>query len=383
MNEPQVVALISLLLYSSLALVAGRYYLKFVRLRITRSSHSSPQQSKVLYDGPKEWFFLVLTITALIDIPLPIGCLYEGGPQDCEWDNLSYPIGWYLHMIAIVGYAYTIMVPCILWNDIMTGGNGYLFPTSFTSCFSSLSLITTSSSHTTSPSPLKIFLRILMIGYIFNTVSDVISGIITFRVHNHSYYSTNIEYNISVIIEVILICCITIACFISGMRLHAFVIKQEQLLYPKQTTLASLPVTTSSAMGLGSIFATRKVEERPKAATTVKAHRIMLYLNLPMAVIMITYMIRGVFELRLVSWMPPAYIDTFRCSFIIWTFVAKWLPYGCCSFVLIWIMRMSGTERKMKAAQRPNISIASEAEYSVVSTDDMTRSLIDDQDDVF
>ncbi len=382
MNEAEVVSFISLLLYLSLAIVGGRYYWKFVQLRIARFTSPLP---RVLYDGPKEWFFFILTITALLDLPLPIGCLYEGGPKNCEWDSISYPIGWYLHILSIVGYAYTIMVPCILWNDIMTGGNGYLFPTTLHSCISSLSInsfITTSSSvlniHSLSSnasSPIKIFLRILFIGFICNTSIAIIEGMILFRIHDSAHFRTNIvEYNVSVVIEVILICCITIACFISGIMLQLFVNKQEQSRYPKDSLSSTFIGGTTIRKGDTSLA-------KESAMGTVKAHRILCYLNLPMAVIVITYLIRGLFELKFVSWMPIAYRDTFQCSFLIWTLLVKWLPYGCCSYVLIGIMRKSGTERrKMKMITRSNLDI----EYNVVnSVDDMviTKSLLDDYSD--
>ncbi len=72
-------ALISFFLYAGLGLLCIRYAFTFKQLRDTtvQFSHTALNGR---YDRPKFYFFLVLSISAVLDCFLYLGCVIDGGP---------------------------------------------------------------------------------------------------------------------------------------------------------------------------------------------------------------------------------------------------------------------------------------------------------------
>ncbi len=290
MLEVSIIAGLSAFFYASLALIAAGYYLKFRRIQLESPSKDTYYHSKFgRYDTPKVSFFLVLMISASMDVPLYIGCLVQGGPHDCEWDDLSYAVSWFLHLIAVCGYAYTIMIPCILWNDIIMNKDGKLFNSQF------------KADHT------KRFFQIASMLYVINTAVNAINAMISYRVHDHNHYTEkdNIA-DVLTFFEPLLIFGITVGCFWCGLRLQSYVMR------------AKLGWKTEL--------------------------KFLLHLNIPMLVIMCTYLARAIFVLRLVLFMPGWYRHSLTCSYLVWIIVTRWLPYIFCSIVLVLMMRFSGAE---------------------------------------
>jgi hypothetical protein len=289
MLEVNVIAALSVVFYGSLSFVSAFYFRKFRRIQLESPSKDTYYHSKFgRYDSPKVYFFLVLAISALLDVPLYIGCLTQGGPEDCEWHNLAYAIGWFLHLFAVCGYAYTIMIPCILWNDIIQNRDGKLFRSQF------------------QVDSTKRFFQVSLILYILNTTIDTLYGMSIYRIHDPEHFTTSKLDSVLTFTEPMIIFGITVGCFWCGLRLQAYVMKAK----------------------LG--FRTEL--------------RFLLHLNVPMLVIMCTYLARALYVLRFVHFVPVQYGKAMSASYLGWMAVTRWLPYIFCSFVLVLMMRFSGEE---------------------------------------
>ena len=134
-----ILASISIVLYSSLAFTCAYFFRKFQLLREQGSEaatngllrwggislRSSSDNGK--FDDQKILFFFVLTVSAVLDIPMYVGCIVNGGPTDCEWDGIGYPVLWCMHLISCTGYALSIILPAILWSDILESRDGRIF----------------------------------------------------------------------------------------------------------------------------------------------------------------------------------------------------------------------------------------------------------------
>jgi len=79
LSTPFNLALISLVLYVVLFAVSF-YYFWTLRSKVITRSQSSSKQIRGRYDDTKIIFFGALAASSLLDIPLFIGCLIEGGP---------------------------------------------------------------------------------------------------------------------------------------------------------------------------------------------------------------------------------------------------------------------------------------------------------------
>jgi hypothetical protein len=69
-------------------------------------------------------FFFVLGVSALLDLPMYVGCIEQQGPTDCEWDNYQYSLFLGLHFVALCGYFYCLGVPLFLWAEVISNKEG-------------------------------------------------------------------------------------------------------------------------------------------------------------------------------------------------------------------------------------------------------------------
>ncbi len=281
------IAIVSILLYSLLAAVSAYYFLKF--RHILKMKSSMPHCDFGRYDEPKILFFLVLCISATLDIPMYVGCLAEGGPKDCEWDSVTYPIFWSMHLLALCGYLFSIVTPPVLWSDIINQKDGKLW-------FSKYPMDGT-----------KWFFQISLFLFWFLMVMTVVLVILFYRVNDHNKFTkSNVRNAISSILEPTLTFMISAGCLYCGLRLQLYVMK----------------VRLEGA----------------------KEIRFLFHLNVTLLIILATYLSRSLMVLRLFVWMSEPYREAFKCSYFVWILVTRWLPYIFCSFCLINEMRFTGTQ---------------------------------------
>ena len=111
-NEATLVASLSISFYGSLCLTSMYFYISYTRRHIEKHG---------LYDDSKRFFLGVLTLSSLADLPLYIVCVSKGGPDECEWKELSYYVTWFLQLISLSGFCLILVIPSVLWTDVIKG----------------------------------------------------------------------------------------------------------------------------------------------------------------------------------------------------------------------------------------------------------------------
>lgn len=242
------------------------------------------------YGTPKFVFFVVLCISAILDIPLFIGCIVQGGPTDCEWNSPSYVVFWLFHLMATCGYVYAIITPAILWSDIIQHKDGNLWNSAY---------------------PLdstKWFFRVTFVLFCLNEMTTVIGSTMYQDPNNQADYTKSNDVGaISDCFTPIITTVVTVGCLWSGITLQRHVM----------------------SVGLGG-------------TTQIK---ILMQLNFTMLFISVTYIMRSLLVLSLYDDMPYPYkhaMEPLRSNFLLWLIWTRWLPTVFCSFCLVNEMRFKG-----------------------------------------
>jgi hypothetical protein len=283
---PLVVALISIGLYTALALISLHYFLLLYRRRRRNSYYDYnhiPGDAK--FTRSKLIFFFALTVSAVLDLPLYVGCAVMGGPRDCEWDSYSYSAFWTLHRLALGGYFISLGIPLIQWTDVIytqddnffSKQNSRRFLFASTACYCFLQIITS----------IAVF-----------CVSDA---------ENHASFAVSQFNMISNIFEAIFLVFIVSIWLWCGVRLQLYVMR---------------------------------VCFRPEAE-----RRIIFMVNLVMLAVLLSYLLRAVMVLSL----SVDYCGFYICNYVVWMIGTRWLPYLFCSFLLIYIMRRSADNQDSKS----------------------------------
>ncbi len=313
-ENPIPVAIVSIFLYAALAVTSAFYFIKFRQIKINKLSQKTTDNNG-RYDEPKILFFLVLCISAVLDIPAFIGCLSIGSPRDCEWDGVSYRVFWCFHLIALCGYAFAIVTPPVLWSDIINQKDGKLWFSSFPMDYT------------------KRFFHVMLLLYFAMECMNIISVILFFK-SGSSFRETNLYYTLSMYIEACIILSICLGCLVCGMRLQYYV----------------KTVKLHSAMELKFLFR----------------------LNVTLLIVLGCYLTRSLFIVSLASTAPQPYVDAFAASYFAFMLCTRWLPYILCSFCLIHEMRYSGAEIAARNVQTAKTSSA-EQPVSTNSASDLDR----------
>jgi hypothetical protein len=281
------IAIVSIILYASLALTSAFYFLKFRHM--LQLKNLRPTRDFGRYDEPKILFFLVLFISATLDLPMFIGCVIEGAPKDCEWDSISYPIFWSMHLLAVCGYAFSIVTPPVLWSDIINQKDGKLW-------FSKYPMDGT-----------KWFFQVTLFLFWSLMVMTVLLVILFYRIDDHKEFTKKNALNtVSSILEPMLTFLISAGCLYCGVRLQLYVMR----------------VRLEGA----------------------KEIRFLFHLNITLFIILATYLSRSLMVLRLFVLVSEEYKNAFKSSYFVWILVTRWLPYIFCSFCLINEMRFTGAQ---------------------------------------
>lgn len=319
-REALLIASFSIVLYLFVACVAFYYDRKF-SLHTSRDSGMQTLIGK--YDHAKQSFFRVLFVSCLLDIPAYVGCLAYDGPTECEWNGLDELIFWFFHLLALCGYAFCIIIPCVLWADMITKKDGKLFFSNYPyDC-------------------IKRFFQIMLLLYVCTSLLDIIMSCIYYRMSDKEAFADAPTYDFTPLIESILIVSISVGCLYCGIRLQLYV---------------------------------REVKFDSSIET-----KFLFTLNLIMSILVLSFVSRAVLVLMFIPYIPQSYQQ--RVSYSVYTIVSRWMPDVFCQLLLIYIMRLSGREVSAKSSRYVN-SEDSQTEkkdvmYSPLLVDDYNQDSAD------
>jgi hypothetical protein len=286
-NEAITIATFSIILYGIVFLIASYYYLKFLRLErkhLTTVYHPSSGTGK--YDQAKKLFFGILALSALLDIPTYIGCLANNGPTDCEWDGPEELLFWYFHLCALCGYACCIIIPCVLWSDMINKRDGKLF-------FSAYPY-----------DRIKRYFQCLLVLYFLNVVINIIGCSIYYKLSDPTYFQQSPTASFYSLLECILIVLISTGCLYCGLRLQIYV--HEAKLNP------------------------------------IAEMKFLFTLNVILFMIVISFLGRAILVVKFARGMPKSFQHP--VNYAVFILIARWTPDVFCQILLCYIMRLSSGE---------------------------------------
>jgi hypothetical protein len=268
----------------SVAGLAYYYYRKFSRQNTADSGKYQTLIGK--YDHAKKLFFGVLTVSCLLEIPAYIGCLAYDGPTDCEWHYPDEILFWFFHLLALCGYACCIIIPCVLWSDMINKQDGKLFFSSYPyDC-------------------IKRYFQVMLLLYFFNSSLDILMTCVYYKMSNRVAYQDAPTYSVCALIECILIVFISVGCLYCGIQLQMYV-------------------------------------HSAKLNANVEI-KFLFTLNLILFVIVLSFLGRAILVLRFAPNVPKSFKNP--VNYVVYTIIARWTPDVFCQLLLIYIMRLSGNE---------------------------------------
>ncbi len=283
MNYASNLALVSIFLYASLAITCLYFALCFYDYKVGELVGGR-------YSAPKFAFFSVLCVSAVLDIPLFVGCIAENGPGECEWGTASFWVFWLFHVIATCGYIYAIITPAVLWSDIIHQKDGNFWNSAYP------------------VDSTKLFFRVAFVLFCVNEFVTVVGSIIYQDSSDPQGFNDSIVGSITDCVTTVMTTVITFGCLWSGIELQRYVV----------------------SVGLGG--GTQR--------------RVLMRLNLTMFLIAVSYFYRSLLVLSLYDPMPQQYKDAMhpiRSNFFLWLLGTRWLPAVVCSFGLVNAMRLHGS----------------------------------------
>lgn len=241
------------------------------------------------YVDAKIRFFGLLMISAILDSPTWVACVALGGPFECEWETLSYPICWICHLGAVCGYAVCLTIPPVLWDDIIKRRDGSML-------FSEVPKDVT-----------RVVFCAILIFYILIEILNVILILVYYRVHDHTYFYDGAKggwlRTIGLILEPFAIVLLAGYCLFCGIKLQWHV------------------------MRLGFQGEVQR--------------RMLVQLNVVMAVVVLCYFARSVVLVTLYEPGNDFINHTIPLDFFDWTLFTRWLPHVVCSLCLMAVMGRS------------------------------------------
>jgi len=286
------------------------------------------QLKEGLYVRAKFLFFIILGLSACLDLPQYFYCWYSDFPYFCRKNSISYEAGFCLHILASCGYLYCIITPAILWNDIVLLKDGNFW-------FTKSSLDYT-----------KIFFRVCYIIFCTLIFGLVIGDIIYTQTTEsfNPYLSDNRPATIAFCVAPAILFIIVTCCLWSGLKLHFYVIKEQ--------------------VGM-------------KLVLSSKQYRVLIYWNLINLLLTCSYFLFVLIILGQWNKMPSLYIDDFQGingHYDIWVPLTQWLPFIFCNFCQIKGMQYKRFEA---IEMMPSTTISAINLAKITTTATTTSSLCD------
>ena len=283
-SRTETMVYLSIILFIALALTSfyNAYFFYDFKLK---------QLKDGLYVRAKFLFFIILGISACLDLPQYFYCWYGNFPYFCRENTISYEAGFCLHVLASCGYLYCIITPAILWNDIVLLKDGNFW-------FTNSSLDRT-----------KILFRTFYLIFCIIAFGLIIGDIIYTQTTElnpfNPYLSDNRSATIAFCVLPSILFIIVICCLWSGLKLHFYVIKEQ--------------------VGV-------------KLVLSSKQYRVLIYWNLINFILTCSYFFMVLILLGQWNKMPSSYIDDFQRingHYDVWIPLSQWLPLIFCSFCQI------------------------------------------------
>lgn len=292
-NNTEVIAVISILLYFSVSLRSGYLFLLYFsnnkKTTNILSVIGTERWKKIAFE--KRVFFVVLAISALMDAPFYIACAWIGKDNECFWTSPAHSSMWCLHLLAMCGYTYCLGIPLTLIDEIAHGLSA--------KCCNLLDGDLT-----------IIFCRCCTFLYIIVQVTTIIAIIATGKEDFR-----NLEYsNVANILESIVVLMTALGWFFVGLRLQSR-IKKFQF----------SPIA------------------RKKLIWTV---------NIIMLTITINYFIRSL--LLFLKGFKTEHHDAIltigkNCPYFVWVACTRWSPYVFSSHLLLYVMQQAENTKPASA----------------------------------
>lgn len=279
MFECELIAWISVVLYFSLGSLSFYNYHYFA-YKLPGLGRGLLESSIGRFDDSKRIFFLVMTISAFLDMPLYAGCGLNHGPEDCEWDSLSYTFLFILHLFALCGYFVCLGIPLFLWTSLISRRENSPF----------LHFDT------------KLFLYISIVCYFLIQMVRVVTLFFDSRLS--TTFQNNVILAVTSCLEPAFIVIISAIWLWCGLKLQMYVVR---------------------------------VCFRPDAE-----RRILFAVNSVMFTVLICFLVRAILVLSLfLDFIGLDATDFMLSSYTAWIIGTRWMPYVFCSYLLIFIMKRS------------------------------------------
>lgn len=280
--ETLVVAGASVFMYLALGCTSIYYFLSFNARKFRAKSNEvnlsrSGAQRQQYADSTKQIFFAVLTASSLLDVPFYVACLFAN-KDDCLWFNTAHTIVWSLHLLALIGYGFTLGIPLYLVSEIINGRDGRLFANVF------------------QYDSLKMFWYFSIFLYFALQITTIVAIGITGR----EDFSNKLYYSLTAYIESAVITSIALVWLLMGLRLR------QRLM---------------------------RIQFSPEIHKKI--------LNQVIVVLFCTTISFIVRAILLVCSNYDMIQVGGDFPYILWALLTRWLPYIVCSFLMINVLRRS------------------------------------------
>lgn len=253
------IAIIGLSLYTILFFTSLLQYYYHLQLKYNNNGGK--------YIHMKLRFFFILTISSLFDMPTYAGCIIYNGPQECEWDSITMPIFWIMHLLALCGYCLALTIPPMLWDDIINHREGKFLFEEYPRNSS------------------RLVFMICVVCYCITILYQIICIICFFKISDHSaYYNRHDKFSaislLAALLEPIVLLILSTACLFYGIKLQLHVYRT--------------------------------------AINTKIQRKLLIQLNFVLGLITLCYLARAALVLHLFGPFPKSYRDAMNLKFLYW-----------------------------------------------------------------
>lgn len=279
-NDEMWVSFFSLIFYGFVASFSADHFITYYKFG---------NGSKI--SNCRRLFFGILSISAMLDIPVWLLCIGFEGPSTCVMETPFFKIFQCFHMLALCGYATCLGITTLLWSDILTDNEDKPIIDFKT------------------PDNGRKFFYALFALYFFNELTVILSILLWMDTEDpNEFMESNDVYGVSAFTEPFLICLLAGSCLFTGVKLQQYVV----------------------SVRLGSHL----------------QREFLIQLNVVLFSVTSCYLLRAVFVFTMAYDFNSAELR--GLSFAVWTLCTRWLPNVGASLCLFVFMSRSNTSNSAK-----------------------------------